>query len=72
MALSDKDGKFEIKNVPAGKQPFVFWHEAKGNMRDLKVGSAKTDRKGQATLEVKPGGTLDLGDITVTPAILGK
>ena len=72
MALSDKDGKFEIKNVPAGKQPFVFWHEAKGNMRDLKVASAKTDRKGLATLEVKPGGTLDLGDITVTPAILGK
>jgi len=72
MALSDKDGKFEIKNVPAGKQPFVFWHEDKGNIRDLKVGSAKTDRKGQATLDIKPGGTLDLGEITITPALLGK
>jgi hypothetical protein len=72
MAVSDKDGKFEIKNVPAGKQTFVFWHEAKGNMRDLKVGSAKADRKGQVTLDVKPGQTLDLGDIAVSPAILGK
>jgi hypothetical protein len=72
MAVSDKDGNFEIKNVPAGKQSFAFWHESKGFMRDLKVGSAKADRKGQVTLDIKPGQTLDLGDITVTPAILGK
>jgi hypothetical protein len=72
MAVSDKDGKFEIKNVPAGKQPFAFWHESKAYIRDLKVGSAKADRKGQVTLDIKPGATLDLGDITVTPALLGK
>ncbi len=72
MAVSGKDGSFEIKDVPAGKQSFVFWHEAKGNLRDLKVGKDKADRKGQVELEVPAGETLDLGDVTVPPAILGK
>jgi len=72
MAVSGKDGSFEIKNVPAGKQAFVFWHEAKGNLRDLKVGKLKADRKGQVQLEVPAGKTLDLGEIVVTPVILGQ
>jgi hypothetical protein len=72
MAVSGSDGSFEIKNVPVGSQAFVFWHEAKGNLRDLPVGKAKADRKGQVKLDVKAGETLDLGDITVTPAILGQ
>jgi hypothetical protein len=72
MVVSGKDGSFEIKNVPAGKHDFAFWHEAKGNLRDLKVGKGKADRKGQVELEVPAGKTLDLGDIPVTAAILGK
>jgi hypothetical protein len=72
MAVSGADGSFVIENVPAGPQAFVFWHEAKGNLRDLMVGKAKADRRGQVKLEVPAGQTLDLGDITVTPAILGK
>ncbi len=72
MAVSDKEGKFEIKNIPAGKQIFVIWQESKGNLKDLKVGANKADRKGQITLDIKPGKTVDLGDVTVTPAILGK
>ena len=27
MAASGEDGSFEIKNVPAGKHEFQFWHE---------------------------------------------
>lgn len=27
-AVTDKDGNFEIKNVPAGKHDFVVWHES--------------------------------------------
>lgn len=27
-AVTDKDGNFEIKNVPGGKHDFVVWHEA--------------------------------------------
>jgi hypothetical protein len=72
MAVSGDDGSFTIENVPAGKHAFVFWHEAKGNLRDLKVGKDKADRKGQVELTIPAGKTLDLGDIAVTPAILGK
>jgi hypothetical protein len=71
MAVAGEDGSFTIEKIPAGKHAFVFWHEAKGNLRDLPVGKAKADRRGQVDLEVKAGETLDLGDIEVTPAILG-
>ena len=71
MAVSGKDGAFEIKGVPAGKQEFAFWHEARANMRDLKVGKEKADRKGQITVEVPAGETVDLGEIKVPANILG-
>jgi hypothetical protein len=72
MAVSAADGSFEIANVPAGKQTFAFWHEAPGNLKQLKIGKDKADRKGQFELDVPAGGTLDLGEIEVTPVILGK
>jgi len=72
MAVTGEDGSFEIKNVPAGKQEIVLWHEAKGYIRDLKVGKEKADRKGQIELTVPAGGEVDLGVIEVTPANLGQ
>jgi hypothetical protein len=72
MAVSAADGSFEIANVPAGKHDFAFWHEAKGNLKDLKVGKDKADRKGQLEIEVPAGKTVDLGVIEITPALLGK
>lgn len=69
---SAEDGTFEIKNVPAGKQDFVFWHQAKGRLKGLQVGSDKTDRKAKATIEIKPGESVDLGDIKVAPDMVGK
>jgi hypothetical protein len=72
MAVSAADGTFEIKNVPAGKHDFAFWHEAKGNLKDLKVGKDKADRKGQLEINVPAGETVDLGVIEITPALLGK
>src|SRR4051812_33903295 len=30
FAVSDEDGKFEIKNVPAGKLRILMWHEGMG------------------------------------------
>ncbi|MAT69454.1 MAG: hypothetical protein CMJ58_07995 [Planctomycetaceae bacterium] len=71
MAASAKDGTFEIKNVPAGKHEFVVWHEGKGNVRNLKLGKEKTDRKGRVEFEIKAGETLDLGEVKVTEKDLG-
>jgi hypothetical protein len=72
MAVTGEDGSFEIKNVPAGKQDIVLWHEAKGYLRDLKVGKEKADRKGQIEVVVPAGAEVDLGVIEVTPANLGQ
>jgi hypothetical protein len=72
MAVSGEDGSFEIKDIPAGEQKFVFWHEVRGFMRDLPVGGDEADRKGQVELTVPAGETLDLGDIAVAPEILGQ
>lgn len=71
MAVTGEDGSFEIKNLPAGKHEFIFWHEGKGNMRSLAVGGTKTSRKGRAKLEVPAGDTLDLGDVKVSAKVLG-
>jgi hypothetical protein len=70
MAVSNDKGEFEIKNVPAGRHSFTFWHEAPGNLRDLKVGSATTDRRGRAELTIAAGQTLDLGEIKVPASVL--
>jgi hypothetical protein len=72
MAVSGEDGAFEIKNLPAGKLEFAFWHEAKGYVRDVKVGDEETDRKGEVELTIPTGETLDLGEIKVSPAALGQ
>ncbi|HYO23860.1 MAG TPA: hypothetical protein VEQ85_02835 [Lacipirellulaceae bacterium] len=71
-AVTGEDGSFEIKNVPAGDQELVLFHEANGYLRGLKVGTAKADRKGQIKVKVPPAGELDLGVIEVTPIMLGQ
>ncbi len=72
VAISNDKGEFEIKNIPVGQHEFVFWHEGKGNMRDLALKSGKTDRRGRAKLKIVAGETLDLGEIKVPVAALGK
>jgi len=72
MAVTGKDGSFEIKNIPAGKHEFRFWHETSGNMRNLQAGGGKTSRKGLIKVTIPAGDTLDLGEIKVAPSVLGK
>ncbi|WP_339728821.1 hypothetical protein [uncultured Gimesia sp.] len=56
VVISDKDGKFTIKNLPEGKNEFRVWHEKGGYVvRSLPV-------------NVKAGETLDLGDIKISPS----
>jgi hypothetical protein len=73
MAVTGKDGSFEIKNIPAGKHEFVFWQESVGNLKNLSLGSAgKTDRKGRAKLVIPAGKTLELGDVKIKASLLKK
>jgi len=54
-AVTDKDGKFEIKNVPAGMElHLMYWHESMGNKPEQKKMTLEKDKKNDAgTLEVK-------------------
>jgi hypothetical protein len=53
MGSSSKDGLLELNNVPAGTWTFRFWHEEVGFLSGL-------GRKGQLTIEIKPGETREL------------
>ena len=65
MALSGKDGIVEIKNVPAGKHEFIFWHEKLRYLRKMKIGDGSTSKKGRLKLTVKSGDANDLGEVHI-------
>lgn len=65
VAITDADGNFELKNVPAGEWKFKFWHERPGYLQNVKQGdSAVPMQKGVWTLKVDGSKTLDLGELT--------
>jgi hypothetical protein len=70
MAVSGEDGTFEIKNVPAGKHEFQFWHEGRGYMKNVKFKGGVANRQGRAPLAIAAGQTLDLGDIKLPASAL--
>lgn len=68
FAVTDADGKFEIKNVPAGEWTFQFWHEKSGYVDDVVVGGSETKwKKGRLAVEMTADGK-DLGAVTVPAA----
>jgi hypothetical protein len=70
MIASAEDGTFEIKNIPAGKHEFQFWHEASGYMKGLNYKGGSLSRQGRADLTIADGQTLDLGEIKVPASLL--
>jgi len=70
VSVSGDDGTFEIKNIPAGTNDFQFWHEAPGNLKNLKFKGGATDARGRAKLKIDAGKTLDLGEIRVPASVL--
>jgi len=59
FAVTDKDGSFEIKGVPAGKQNLVVWQETAGWINSAK---AKGD-----PVDVKAGEAADAGSFELKP-----
>jgi plastocyanin len=66
-AVSDADGNFTIKNLPAGeKLEFQVWQEKAGYLE------AKSDwKKGRFEMTLKPGEN-NLGVIKIKPAVFAK
>lgn len=65
FAISDKDGKFTIKNLPAGEHTFVVWSNK--FISNVSVdGKATTWARGRVKMNIKAGQN-SLGKVEVTP-----
>jgi hypothetical protein len=71
MAVSDENGEFEIRNLPAGKHVFRIWHERVGWLREVQIGMHKTDDKGRLTVTIDPGEN-DLHSAEIPPKLFEK
>lgn len=71
MAVTDENGKFTIKNLPAGKWTFQFRHR-KGYVREVAINN-KTEKwsKGRTEVTIKAGEN-DLGDIVIPADVAAK
>lgn len=65
VSISAEDGTFRIENIPAGEWKFQFWHKKWANMRKLEVEGYDVGRKGEISVTIVDGETLDLGDMTI-------
>jgi len=65
FAISDKDGKISIKNLPAGEHTFIVWNTK--FLTSVTVdGKATTWMRGRVKLNIKKGAN-SLGKVEVTP-----
>jgi hypothetical protein len=71
-AVTDKDGNFTIKDLPAGKElEFRLWQESAGYLKNATFKGGKADVRGTFKLKIKPGEN-NLGDIKVSGSIFKK
>ncbi len=70
MAVTDEKGEFVIKNLPAGKHTFHFWHQA-GNIDSVTRDGKKEEwSRGRVEFEIEDGDENNLGEIKVPAAVL--
>ena len=70
VAKTDGNGEFTIKNLPAGKLTFRFWHEQAGWIQRVKHKGVVEDwAKGKIEIDIKPDKQNDLGDVLVDPEL---
>lgn len=69
MAATDKNGKFTIKNLPAGEWTFQFWHEKAGYVDEVVADGKDVEwTRGRLEVNIKPG-TNDLGEFKIKPSV---
>jgi len=73
FAVSDKDGNFEIKNLPAGTElEFQVWQEKSGYVEKAKIdGKDPKWTRGRFKMTIKPGDN-NLGEIKLDPTQFNK
>lgn len=71
-AVTDADGKFTIKDLPAGKElEFHLWQESAGHLKDASYKGGKASNRGRFKITLKPGEN-KLGEIKVSPSVFKK
>ncbi len=69
MAVTDADGRFEIRNIPTGRRTFRFWHEKGGFVSRATIDKRKVAwEKGLVTFEIRADEAIDLGEVKVAPS----
>jgi hypothetical protein len=69
VAVSDEEGRFEIRNVPVGTRKFMFWHETAGYVSEVAVRGQKENwPRGVHAWDLQPGDN-DVGEIIVAPEL---
>ncbi len=69
MAVSDKEGRLEILNLPCGRWTIQFWHELAGYVSEVKVAGKMTSwKRGRVEITIAPGSN-DLGEVEMDPAV---
>ena len=74
IAVSDADGRIEIKNVPAGQWTFQVWHEFGGGSYVTEVtldGKNQKWKKGKWEIDVQAGDN-DFGTIAIPASFFKK
>jgi hypothetical protein len=67
--VTDADGRFELRNVPAGDWQLHFWHERPGHLKSLTLnGRTETLDRGRLSITVTGGEETKLGTIKVPGA----
>lgn len=70
FAVTDAEGKFEIKHIPPGDWQFQFWHEKVGYVRNVKIDGNEFEwSRGRLDVSVADGKTNDVGTVKLSPAI---
>jgi hypothetical protein len=73
FAISDTQGNFEIKDLPAGEWEFQLWQEKSGYITGATVGGQKLNwLKGRVKWSIADDKTTDMGDIKITAAQFSK
>jgi len=63
FAVTDEDGKFELKNAPAGKYRLMLWQDSKGYVL---INPANPRDRGKG-IDIKANDTTDVGSIKLEP-----
>lgn len=72
-AVTDANGNFEIKNLPAGKElTFRVWHAAAGYVKEVEIDGKTTKWSRGQFKEAFKSGDKDFGDVIVKPSLFKK